>query len=102
MLYEVITGFDPTCTGLSPTFGGTAQVLATTSDFNGSDEWTEFTPRASVTWMPSDEHSVYFSYAEGFKGGSFDPRGQTSAAPDLDGDGTVSDEEIFEFMMFLV
>jgi len=92
---------DPGCSGFSPTFGGTAVVLATTSDFNGSDEWTEFTPRASVSWAPSDEHTLYFSYAEGFKGGSFDPRGQTSAAPDLDGDGTVSDAEIFEYMRFL-
>ncbi len=98
---DPLPGFDPDCNGLSPTFGGTAQVLATTSDFNGSEEWTEFTPRASITWTPSDENSVYFAYSEGFKGGSFDPRGQTSAAPDLDGDGTVSDEEIFEFMMFL-
>ncbi len=87
--------------GFSPTFGGTGVPVVTTSDFNGSDEWTEFTPRASVTWTPSDEHSIYFSYAEGFKGGGFDPRGQTSAAPDLDGDGTVSDAEIFEFMQFL-
>jgi iron complex outermembrane receptor protein len=87
--------------GFSPTFGGNGIVIATTSDFNGSEEWTEFTPRASVTWAPSDEHSVYFSYAEGFKGGSFDPRGQTTSAPDLDGDGVVSEEEIFEFMRFL-
>ena len=87
--------------GFSPTFGGSGVVAATTSDFDGSEEWTEFTPRASVTWKPSDENSIYFSYAEGFKGGSFDPRGQTSAAPDLDGDGTVSEAEIFEFMMFL-
>jgi iron complex outermembrane receptor protein len=92
---------DPGCSGYSPTFGGNALVLATTSDFNGSEEWTDFSPRASVTWAPSDEHTVYFSYAEGFKGGSFDPRGQTSAAPDLDDDGVVSDEEIFEFMRFL-
>jgi iron complex outermembrane receptor protein len=92
---------DPGCSGFSPTFGGSAVVLATTSDFDGSDEWTEFTPRASVTWAPSDENTLYFSYAEGFKGGSFDPRGQTSAAPDLDGDGTVSDEEIYDFMQFL-
>jgi len=92
---------DPGCSGFSPTFGGSALVLATTSDFNGSEEWTEFTPRASLTWAPSDEHTVYFSYAEGFKGGSFDPRGQTSAAPDLDGDGMVSEAEIFEFMRFL-
>jgi iron complex outermembrane receptor protein len=92
---------DPNCGGFSPTFGGSAVVLATTSDFDGGDEWTEFTPRASITWAPTDEHSVYFSYAEGFKGGGFDPRGQTSAAPDLDGDGVVSEEEIFEFMQFL-
>ncbi len=98
---DPLPGFDPDCDGLSPTFGGTAQVLATTSDFNGSDEWTEFTPRASLTWTPSDEHTLYLSYAEGFKGGSFDPRGQTSAAPDLDGDGVVSEEEIFDFMQFL-
>jgi iron complex outermembrane receptor protein len=97
----VCAATDPGCGGFSPTFGGTAVVLATTSDFNGSDEWTEFTPRASISWMPNDEHTLYFSYAEGFKGGSFDPRGQTSAAPDLDGDGTVSDEEIFDFMQFL-
>ena len=87
--------------GTSPTFGGSGVVIATTSDFDGSEEWTEFTPRASVTWMPSDEHSVYLSYSEGFKGGSFDPRGQTNSAPDLDGDGTVSDDEVFEFMRFL-
>jgi len=92
---------DPSCGGFSPTFGGTAVVLATTSDFNGSDEWNEFTPRASLTWAPSDEHSIYLSYAEGFKGGSFDPRGQTTLAPDIDGDGTVSDAEIFEYMQFL-
>jgi iron complex outermembrane receptor protein len=87
--------------GISPTFGGSGVVIATTSDFDGSEEWTEFTPRASVNWMPNDENSVYLSYSEGFKGGSFDPRGQTSAAPDLDGDGIVSDDEIFEFMRFL-
>jgi len=87
--------------GFSPTFGGSGVVIATTSDFDGSEEWNEFTPRASVNWMPSDEHSFYLSYSEGFKGGSFDPRGQTSAAPDLDGDGVVSDDEIFEFMRFL-
>jgi iron complex outermembrane receptor protein len=87
--------------GFSPTFGGSGIVAATTSDFDGSEEWTEFTPRASINWMPSDENSIYFSYSEGFKGGSFDPRGQPSAAPDLDGDGVVSDEEVFEFMRFL-
>ena len=86
--------------GLSPTFGGDATVLLTTSDFNGSAKDTEFSPRVSLSWQPSDEQHLYFSYSEGFKGGSFDPRAQTSGAPDLDGDGTVSAQEIFDFMRF--
>ncbi len=86
--------------GLSPTFGGTGTVVARTSDFNGSDEWTEFSPRASISWTPVDDQNLYFTYSEGFKGGSFDPRGQTTGAPDIDNDGTVSDAEIFEFMQF--
>jgi iron complex outermembrane receptor protein len=86
--------------GISPRFGGTGVVIATTSDFNGSEEWTEFSPRVSVSWHPNDEQHLYFSYSEGFKGGSFDPRAQTTAAPDLDNDGTVTPEEIFDFMMF--
>ena len=85
---------------LSPTFGGTATVLLTTSDFNGSAKDTEFSPRVSLSWQPTDEQHLYFSYSEGFKGGSFDPRAQTTGAPDLDGDGTVSAQEIFDFMRF--
>ncbi len=86
--------------GLSPTFGGTATVLATTSDFNGSAKDTDFSPRVSLSWQPTNEQHLYFSYSEGFKGGSFDPRAQTTGAPDLDGDGTVSAQEIFDFMRF--
>ncbi len=86
--------------GISPLFGGTGTVLATTSDFKGSEKWTEFSPRVSLSWRPSDQQHLYFSYSEGFKGGSFDPRAQTSGAPDLDNDGTVTAAEIFDFMMF--
>ena len=86
--------------GISPRFGGTGVVIATTSDFSGSEKWTDFSPRMSLSWRPSDTQHLYFSYSEGFKGGSFDPRAQTSTAPDLDDDGTVTDAEIFTFMMF--
>jgi iron complex outermembrane receptor protein len=86
--------------GASPDLGGTGVPIAVTSDFLGSREFKEFTPRVSVNWTPNDDQNLYFTYSEGFKGGSFDPRGQTSAAPDIDGDGTVSDAEIFEFMSF--
>ncbi|MEO0421832.1 MAG: TonB-dependent receptor [Pseudomonadota bacterium] len=87
--------------GISPTFGGTATEIAVTSDFDGSETFTDFSPRASLSWRPIETQHLYVSYSEGFKGGSFDPRGQTTAAPDLDGDGVVSDAEVFEFLRFL-
>ncbi|MEM9530242.1 MAG: TonB-dependent receptor [Pseudomonadota bacterium] len=86
--------------GTSSFFGGAAIPIATTSDFEGSEEFNEFIPRVSVNWTPNDDNNLYFSYSEGFKGGSFDPRGQTSAAPDLDGDGDIDATDVFEFMQF--
>lgn len=86
--------------GISPVFGGTGVPIAVTSDFFGSKEFTEFSPRVSLSWQPVDEHNLYVSYSEGFKGGSFDPRSQTSVAPDLDGDGDIDEDDIFNFMIF--
>ncbi len=86
--------------GTSERFGGDATVIATTSDFDGSAKFTKFTPRASISWKPNDDHNIYFSYSEGFKGGGFDPRSQTTAAPDLDGDGDIDDADVFNFMSF--
>jgi len=86
--------------GTSPTFGGIAIPIATTSDFNGTETFTKFTPRVSVDYTPNDDQLLYVSYSEGFKGGGFDPRGQSSLAPDIDGDGTVSEDEVFDFMKF--
>ncbi|WP_425410093.1 TonB-dependent receptor [Hyphococcus sp.] len=78
--------------GASPSFGGSTPpveyaAFTTTPDFTGSAKFTEFDPRASITWQATPDHSFYVSYSEGFKGGSFDPRGATNAAPDLDEDG---------------
>ncbi|MEL6368552.1 MAG: TonB-dependent receptor, partial [Pseudomonadota bacterium] len=86
--------------GTSSFFGGTATSIATTSDFRGQEEFTEFTPKVSVAWQPTDELNLYASYNRGFKGGGFDPRGQTTAAPDLDGDGDIDSADVFEFMLF--
>jgi len=89
-----------TMLGASSFFGGSPEVLATTSDFDGSKKYTQFTPKASIAYKPNDNHNVYASYSQGFKGGSFDPRGLTTAAPDLNGDGVVDEAEVFEFMRF--
>ncbi len=86
--------------GTSDFFGGSAIPIAVTSDFHGSETFDKFTPRLTVSWKPNADQNLYFTYSEGFKGGSFDPRGQTTLAPDINGDGVVSEEEIFEFMKF--
>ena len=86
--------------GFSEYFGGNPTLIATTSDFNGSATFDDFSPRVSVSYKPTDSSNIYATYSQGFKGGSFDPRGQTSAAPDLDLSGTVTADEVFEFMQF--
>ena len=86
--------------GFSEYFGGSPILIATTSDFVGEADFDDFSPRVSLAYDVTDESNVYFTYAQGFKGGSFDPRGQTSLAPDTDQNGTVSAEEIYDFMQF--
>jgi len=91
--------------GGSPAFGGAppfgdGTVIATTSNFNGRRTDTAFTPRASISFKPNADHHIYASYSQGFKGGGFDPRGQTTAAADTNGDGVRSPEEIYDFMAF--
>lgn len=86
--------------GFSPFFGGTGIPISTTSNFDGRAKFDDFSPRVSLTYKPVEDHTLYATYAQGFKGGSFDPRGQTTAAPDLNQDGIRSPEEIFAFMQF--
>ena len=86
--------------GFSEFFGGDGFVFDITSDFKGSNDWDKFTPRVSLSYKPTPDHNVYATYSQGFKGGGFDPRGQTTQAPDQDQDGTVSPEEIFDYMAF--
>ncbi|NNU16150.1 TonB-dependent receptor [Parvularcula sp. ZS-1/3] len=90
--------------GRTPALGGdpNAQIPfgAPTSDFNGSQTFTNFDPRVSLAYELNSDHNFYVTYSQGFKGGGFDPRGQTTAAPDVNGDMVVSQDEIFDFMQF--
>jgi iron complex outermembrane receptor protein len=74
--------FRETYLGLgSPYFGNTTAISITAPDpdgvpeFTGSRTDTDFTPRVSVSFKPGEDHNLYSSWSQGFKGGSFDPRG---------------------------
>jgi iron complex outermembrane receptor protein len=81
-------------------FGTGTQFGPTASDFDGKRKDTAFTPRASISFKPNADNNLYASYSRGFKGGGFDPRGLTSVAPDLNGDGVRSADEIYQYMSF--
>ncbi len=87
--------------GPTPALGGAGtQLGALTSNFNGEKTFKQFTPRVSLSFQPNDENTIYASWSKGFKGGGFDPRGLSTAAPDLNGDGTRSAAEIFDYFLF--
>ena len=87
--------------GPLPELGGNGvQLGALVSNFQGEKTFKEFTPRASITFEPTDEHTFYASYSKGFKGGSFDPRANSPQAGDSDGDGDIDAADIFEFFLF--
>ena len=82
-------------------FGGAGIPFgAPSTNFSGKAKFNKFTPRASVSFKPTPDHNIYLSYARGFKGGGFDPRGLSTAAPDLNGNGTREANEIFDYFLF--
>lgn len=87
--------------GFTPAFGGPERapdvVLA---DLQAEANFEDFSPRVSLSWEPSAEHTLYVSYSQGFKGGSFDPRCGANAAPDLDGDGATGATDIDDQIAF--
>ncbi|MFN4019698.1 MAG: TonB-dependent receptor [Erythrobacter sp.] len=85
--------------GFSNLFGGTGAPIAVTSNFNGSATFKDFNPRASISWQPNADHNLYFTYSQGFKGGGFDPRGQTTACRNPRG-GACTPQEVYDFMAF--
>ena len=85
--------------GGQPALGGSngfgiGTVIATTSNFKGRRKDTAFTPRASISFKPNANHNIYLSYSRGFKGGGFDPRGQSSQAP------SQAPQDVYDFMAF--
>lgn len=69
----------------SPFFGNnTAFLLATSSDYEATETFTDFSPRVNVSYAFNDQLNGYLSYSQGFKAGSFDPRGANFVTPNVE------------------
>ncbi len=87
--------------GGSPVFGGSGVAFgAPGTNFRGDRTFTKFTPRASLSFKPDADSTLYVSFSQGFKGGGFDPRGAGVNAPNTDGVAGLSNAEIAAFLSF--
>ncbi|MBV1929953.1 MAG: TonB-dependent receptor, partial [Gammaproteobacteria bacterium] len=69
----------------SPFFGNDAAIfLSSTSDFENSRTFKDFSPRIALDYAISDDAKIYASFSRGFKAGSFDPRGANFSSPDVE------------------
>ena len=87
--------------GVTSEFGGTPTPFgAPSTNFNGTAVFRQFSPRASLSYKPNQNHMIYASYSQGFKGGGFDPRGAGTSAPTADPAGVRSYQEIYNYLLF--
>lgn len=87
--------------GATSEFGGTPTPFgAPSTNFNGTAVFRQFSPRASLSYKPNQNHMIYASYSQGFKGGGFDPRGAGTSAPTVNPAGVRSYQEIYNYLLF--
>jgi iron complex outermembrane receptor protein len=66
----------------SPFFGNdSAILLAATSDYEAERTYYDFSPRVNLSYALTDTMNIYGGYSQGWKAGSFDPRGANFATP---------------------
>ena len=52
------------------------------TNFRGKETFKKFTPKATLSFKPNPDSTLYASYSQGFKSGGFDMRGDAVAYPD--------------------
>jgi iron complex outermembrane receptor protein len=71
--------------GGSPFFGNDAAALRfVLTDYQAERTYDDFTPRINFAYRLNDDASVYAGYSQGFKAGSFDPRGSNFVTPEAE------------------
>jgi len=60
----------------SPAFGNDAAFfLSATTDYEATKSFTDFSPRINLQYRMNDDVTFYGGYSQGWKAGTFDPRG---------------------------
>ncbi len=60
----------------SPAFGNDDAIfLSATSDYEAEKTFYDFSPRLNLSYLLTDDITVYAGYSQGWKAGTFDPRG---------------------------
>jgi iron complex outermembrane receptor protein len=77
-----------TSQGSGFTFGNPADdtligISTDISDDEAKESWSEISPSVKLDWQINDDIMVYVSYAEGFKSGGFDMRGNAALNPNV-------------------
>lgn len=66
----------------SPAFGGPAQSpVVVNTNYTNHKSWGDFTPRVSLSYKFTPDITSYVSFAEGFRSGGFDIRGNGTFTP---------------------
>ncbi len=69
----------------SPFFGNTAAIeIAVNSDYSNDRTFYDFSPRVNINYTVNDAVNLYAGYSQGFKAGSFDPRGANLIQPEVE------------------
>tara|TARA_R110002073_G_scaffold66453_2_gene165820 strand:- start:3822 stop:6068 length:2247 start_codon:yes stop_codon:yes gene_type:complete len=69
----------------SPFFGNASAIeIAVSSDYEAKNTFSDFSPRLNVSYALTDDVNIYASYTQGFKAGSFDPRGANFLTPSVE------------------
>lgn len=66
----------------SPWFGGpNAKPILVNTNYSNHKSWGDFTPRTSLSYKVTPDITTYVSYAQGFRSGGFDIRGNALFTP---------------------
>jgi len=69
----------------SPFLGNPSAIfLGATSDFANKRTFYDFSPRFNLNYRLTEQINVYGGFSQGFKAGSFDPRGANFASPEVE------------------